>query len=158
MKVLSYMQLYTTNIYIANFTADWSIAPTKALRKTSQKTSQNHVSEKRPTSVPPGHEIRPLSPLVLLWSCCTCCGRPLSQVRAVGVAVVKLKGGDSEVPTRLVGYKLHIPTIKDFFGLSSVSVDGKAEPADDRGPVFTSYLTRTLADICYSYCWFVYSS
>lgn len=71
-------------------------------------------------------------------------------MRAVGfgtATVVKLKCGDSEVPTRLVDHKLHIPTVKDLFGLSSVLVDGVAEPADDRGLPFTTYLSGNILQI-----------
>ena len=67
-----------------------------------------------------------------------------SQLRAADVsmaAVVKLKYGDTERSTRLVNNQLHIPTIKDMFGLSSVDVEGVAEPADDRGFTFATYLS-----------------
>ena len=56
-------------------------------------------------------------------------------------AVVKLKYGEIERSTRLVNNQLHIPTIKDMFGLGSVDVEGVAEPADDRGFTFATYLS-----------------
>lgn len=65
-----------------------------------------------------------------------------SQVRVVGVgmaALVKLKYGEKERSTRLINNQLHIPTIKDMFGLSSVDVEGVAEPADDKGFTFQTY-------------------
>lgn len=62
-------------------------------------------------------------------------------------AVVKLKYGDAERSTRLVNDQLHIPTIKDMFGLSSVDVDGVAEPADDRGFTFATYLSGSTLHI-----------
>ena len=62
-------------------------------------------------------------------------------------AVVKLKYGDTERSTRLVNDQLHIPTIKDMFGLSSVDVDGVAEPADDRGFTFATYLSGSTLHI-----------
>ena len=74
----------------------------------------------------------------------------ISQVRAVGVgmaALVKLKYGDKERSTRLINNRLHIPTIKDMFGLSSVDVDGVAEPANDKGFTFTTYLAGSTLQI-----------
>ncbi|KAL3140466.1 hypothetical protein ABBQ38_004725 [Trebouxia sp. C0009 RCD-2024] len=62
-------------------------------------------------------------------------------------AVVKLKYGDNERSIRLVNDQLHIPTIKDMFGLSSVDVDGVAEPADDRGFTFATYLSGSTLHI-----------
>lgn len=62
-------------------------------------------------------------------------------------AVVKLKYGNAERSTRLVNNQLHIPTIKDMFGLSSVDVDGVAEPADDRGFTFATYLSGSTLHI-----------
>lgn len=73
-----------------------------------------------------------------------------SQLRAADVsmaAVVKLKYGDTERSTRLVNNQLHIPTIKDMFGLSSVDVEGVAEPADDRGFTFATYLSGSTLHI-----------
>lgn len=62
-------------------------------------------------------------------------------------AVVKLKYGDTERSTRLVNNQLHIPTIKDMFGLGSVDVEGVAEPADDRGFTFATYLSGSTLHI-----------
>lgn len=73
-----------------------------------------------------------------------------SQLRAADgsmAAVVKLKYGDTERSTRLVNNQLHIPTIKDMFGLSSVDVEGVAEPADDRGFTFATYLSGSTLHI-----------
>ena len=73
-----------------------------------------------------------------------------SQLRAADVsmaAVVKLKYGDTERSTRLVNNQLHIPTIKDMFGLSSVDVEGVVEPADDRGFTFATYLSGSTLHI-----------
>ena len=61
--------------------------------------------------------------------------------------VVKLKYGDRERLTRLINNQLHIPTIKDMFGLSSVDVESIAEPADDRGFTFTTYLSGSTLQI-----------
>ena len=41
--------------------------------------------------------------------------------------------------TRLVNDKLHVPTVEKAFGLSSVDVDGIAEPTDDGGFTFATY-------------------
>lgn len=62
-------------------------------------------------------------------------------------SVVRLKYGDAERSTRLVNNQLHIPTIKDMFGLSSVDIDGVAEPADDRGFTFASYMSGSVLEI-----------
>lgn len=72
------------------------------------------------------------------------------SVPAVGVginAVVKLKCWDSECNLQLVSGRLHIPTIKNMFGLSSVDVDGVATPADDRGFTFATYLPGSTLQI-----------
>lgn len=61
--------------------------------------------------------------------------------------VVRLKYGDNERSTRLVNDQLHIPTVKDMFGLSSVDVEGVAEPADDRGFTFATYLSGSTLHI-----------
>ncbi len=62
-------------------------------------------------------------------------------------SVVRLKYGDIERSTRLVNNQLHIPTIKDMFALSSVDIDGVAEPADDRGFTFATYMSGSILDI-----------
>ena len=62
-------------------------------------------------------------------------------------SVVRLKYGEAERSTRLVNNQLHIPTIKDMFGLSSVDIDGVAEPADDRGFTFASYMSGSVLEI-----------
>ena len=62
-------------------------------------------------------------------------------------SVVRLKYGDTERSTRLVNNQLHIPTVKDMFGLSSVDIDGVAEPADDRGFTFASYMSGSILEI-----------
>ena len=65
------------------------------------------------------------------------------QVADVNMAtVVKLKYGDAERFTRLVNGQLHIPTIKDMFGLSRVDVDSITEPVDHRGFTFATYLSE----------------
>jgi mannose-6-phosphate isomerase class I len=62
-------------------------------------------------------------------------------------SVVRLKYGDIERSTRLVNNQLHIPTIKDMFALSSIDIDGVAEPADDRGFTFATYMSGSILDI-----------
>lgn len=42
---------------------------------------------------------------------------------------------------------LHVPTIKDMFGLRSVDVDGMAEPADYTGFTFGTYLSGSTLHI-----------
>lgn len=66
-------------------------------------------------------------------------------------ALVKLKYGDQEDSTRLINNQLHIPTIQTMFGLSNVHVEGVAEPADDRGFTFATYLagsTLQISGVC----------
>ena len=58
-------------------------------------------------------------------------------------SVVRLKYGEAERSTRLVNNQLH----KDMFGLSSVDIDGVAEPADDRGFTFASYMSGSVLEI-----------
>ena len=62
-------------------------------------------------------------------------------------SVVRLRYGDNERSTRLVNNQLHIPTIKDMFALSSIDIDGVAEPADDRGFTFATYLSGSMLEI-----------
>lgn len=62
-------------------------------------------------------------------------------------SVVRLRYGDNERSTRLVNNQLHIPTIKDMFALSSIDIDGVAEPADDRGFTFATYLSGSVLEI-----------
>lgn len=54
-------------------------------------------------------------------------------------AVVKLKYGDEERPMWLVNNKLHIPSVKDMFGLSRVGVGGAYLPTDGSGLSFATY-------------------
>lgn len=53
--------------------------------------------------------------------------------------LVILKYKAKEQSTRLVNKKLHIPTVKDTFGLSSVNVAGVAEATDNQGLTYTTY-------------------
>ena len=53
--------------------------------------------------------------------------------------LVILKYKAEEHPTRLVNKKLHIPIVKDTFGLSSVDVAGVAEATDNQGFTFATY-------------------
>lgn len=62
-------------------------------------------------------------------------------------AVVKLKCGDREGLTRLYNNQLHIPTIEGMFGLSSVDVEGIAEPTHDRGFTFMTYQSGSTLQI-----------
>ena len=55
------------------------------------------------------------------------------------LTLVTLKYKAEEHSTRLVNQKLHIPTVKDTFGLSSVDVAGVAEATDNQGFTFATY-------------------
>ena len=55
-------------------------------------------------------------------------------------ALVMLEYEDVQHSARLVNDKLHIPTVKRWFGLSSVMVDDIAEPTDNGGFTFATYL------------------
>ena len=87
-----------------------------------------------------------------------CCGKVLCTIAdshvidpglpSISMAgVVKLQFGEMHRFTRLVNDQLHIPTVKDLFDLSSIDVDGVAEPADARGFTFATYPTGSTLTI-----------
>lgn len=89
----------------------------------------------------------PVLPGASLPSCRIVC---LSQVRVVERRYgrcVTLKHGDREVPAELVAYKLHVPSVKDFFGLGSLLVDGRLVATDEKGFTFKTYLSGATMQI-----------